>query len=149
MGVNTLDALAIGGGVPLLCFISLISGHSLLSSCSLPLLLPSWQIFRQSGQIFGKKWQKLDFIWYALVFSRDFRRPKEAKFKIYLSFEGARASVVALLCWRWSCPLGAGGAGAGLPVFCGVCSVPFSLPFVRFTALLSLCWLANMPYSAF
>ena len=27
--------------------------------------------------------------WCALVFSRDFRRPKTAKFKIYLIFEGA------------------------------------------------------------
>ena len=47
------------------------------------------------------------------MFSRENRRPKRAKFKIYLSFEGARASVVALLCWRWSCPLGAGGQALG------------------------------------
>ena len=43
--------------------------------------------------------------WCALVFSRDFRRPKTAKFKIYLSFEACRASVVALSLGRWSCPL--------------------------------------------
>ena len=49
-------------------------------SCRLP--APSRQIFRQSGQIFGKKGQKLDFLWCGFVFSRDFRRPKGAKTKI-------------------------------------------------------------------
>ena len=46
-------------------------------------------------------------IWCGLVFSRENRRPKTAKFKIYLIFEGCRASVVALSLWRWWCPLGA------------------------------------------
>ena len=72
MGVNTLDALAIGGGCPLLYALHIAKGHLFASgyfqspatsgihlldapcSCSLspasPLLLPSWQIFRQSGQ---------------------------------------------------------------------------------------------------
>ena len=38
----------------------------------------------------GKTGQKLQFIWCALVFSREFGRPKGAKFKIYLSFEDCR-----------------------------------------------------------
>ena len=45
-----------------------------------PALLPSMQIFRQSGQIFGKNGQKLDFIWCGLVFSREFGRPQRAKY---------------------------------------------------------------------
>lgn len=45
------------------------------------------------------------------MFSRDFWRPKTAKFKIYLILRIAGASVVALTLWRWSCPLGAGGRG--------------------------------------
>ena len=53
-------------------------------------------------------------IWYALVFSRENRRQEGAKFKIYLSFEGRRASVVALSLGRWSCPLGAGLQAFGL-----------------------------------
>ena len=46
------------------------------------------------------------------MFYRDFRRQERAKFKIYLSFEGAGASVVALSLGRWWCPLGAGGRQA-------------------------------------
>ena len=45
------------------------------------------------------------------MFSRDFRRQKRAKVKIYLIFEGCRASVGALTLGWWWCPLGAGGAG--------------------------------------
>ena len=45
------------------------------------------------------------------MFSRDFGRPKGAKFNIYLGFEDCGASVVALSLGRWWCPLGAGGAG--------------------------------------
>lgn len=43
---------------------------------------------------------------------------------------GVRACLLA-------CPLGAGGQGAWLPVSCGVCSVPLSLPFVPLRLLLS------------
>ena len=38
----------------------------------------------------GKIGQKLYFIWWSLVFSRDFRRPKGAKLNIYLIFEDCR-----------------------------------------------------------
>lgn len=50
--------------------------------------------------------------WGCLVFSRDFRRPKRAKFKIYLILRVARASVVALLACRLACPLVAGVSGS-------------------------------------
>ncbi len=47
--------------------------------------------------------------------------------------------VCGVVCSSRAClssyPLGAGVQGAGLPVSCGVCSVPLSLPFVRFPAL--------------
>ena len=141
-----------GGGVPLLCFIALISGHSLLSSCSLPFLLPSCQIFRRTGQIFGKKGQKLDFLWCGLVFSRENRRRQRAKFKIYFNFEGCRASGVALSLGRWSCPLGAGGrlfvdcprSGRVFPPF-----VVRFLPFVRLSTLCLSCCLQIWLYFAF
>ena len=67
------------------------------------------------------------------MFSRDFGRPKRAKVNIYLGFVAFGASVVALLLWRWWCPLGAGGQGfeglrlspgvfrAFLPAFCPLC----------------------------
>ena len=75
------------------------------------------------------------------MFSREFGRPKTAKFKIYLSFEGAGASVVALSFGRWWCPLvqvvqGAGASGVLRCVF-----RPFALP-------LSLCRFC-FPASAF
>ena len=80
------------------------------------------------------------------MFSRDFGRPKTAKFKIYLSFEGAGASVVALSFGRWWCPLGAGGALL-LPLFGCVPSIsPCLCPLSRFPFLLCL---SNMPYLAF
>ena len=48
------------------------------------------------------------------MFSRENRRPKRAKFKIYFNFEGYRASGAVLSLGRWSpfvrseaCPLGA------------------------------------------
>ena len=79
--------------------------------------------------------------WGCLVFCRENRRPKRAKFKIYLSFEDCRASVVALSLGRWWCPPVAGGAGVGLPVvFRGVFPAFWSLCCFVFGALL-----ADMP----
>lgn len=43
--------------------------------------------------------------WGRLVFSRENRRPKRAKTKIYFTFVGCRAYVVALHLGRWWCPL--------------------------------------------
>ena len=71
--------------------------------------------------------------WGCLVFSRDFGRPKRAKVNIYFALRGCRASVVALHLGRWSCPLGAGGAGLlpdalpswCVPAFCPLCCICF------------------------
>ena len=66
------------------------------------------------------------------MFSRENRRPKRAKFKIYLDFEDCRASVVALSLGRWWCPLGAGGALL-LPLFGCVPSLsPYLCPLSYF-----------------
>lgn len=97
----------------------------------------------------GKTGQKLDFLWCAFVFSRYFRRPKTAKFKIYLSFECCRGFCVALSLGRWSCPLvqafGASGPAESWPwSFCG--AFPAFCPLPAF-ALLQ--YLLNMPYFAF
>ena len=64
------------------------------------------------------------------MFSREFRRPKRAKFKIYLDFEGAGASVVALSLGRWWCPLGAGGALLLLLFGCVPSLCPSFVPFL-------------------
>ena len=77
-----------------------------------PLLSSGLSLSRlSSGQKASETGQKLDFLWCALVFSRDFRRPNRAKIKIYLIFEGCRASGAALSLGRWWCPLVAGGRG--------------------------------------
>ena len=72
----------------------------------------------------------MNFFLLAFVFSRENRRPKTAKFKIYLSFEDCRASGVALSLGLWWCPLvqafeASGPAGtlalvlwSGVPSFC-------------------------------
>ena len=76
----------------------------------------------------GQKGSKVNIYLLAFVFSRDFRRPKRAKFKIYLDFEVAGASVVALSLGRWWCPLGGRwSALVARPAF-----VPCSMPFVPF-----------------
>ena len=81
MGIKGSCRSPNGGGCPF-CMLSTYSQTPFLS-CFHPSYLPapSWQIFRQSGQIFSKKRQKLYFLWCVLVFSRDFGRPKGAKSK--------------------------------------------------------------------
>ena len=74
----------------------------------LPFQLPSWQIFGKIGQ----KRAKVNFCLLGLVFSRDFRRPKQAKIKHILESgcnEGARWCVPCL-------PFGV-SAGAGVQAF--------------------------------
>ena len=51
---------------------------------SSPFLLPSWQIFSPSGQIFGKKGQKLIFICSILSYPRIFGDNKRQKPNIFL-----------------------------------------------------------------
>lgn len=112
-----------GGGVPSFMLFLHIAGHPLSAS-------PSILSGSHSVQKGSKRGKSKCFFGGCLVFSRENRRPKTAKFKIYLIFEDCRASGVALSLWRWSCPLGAGVQGAGasgvlrcvfrafLPAFC-------------------------------
>ena len=99
----------------------------------LPSCLPSSSLvvnFQPIGANFRQKVAKVNIYLLALVFSRDFWRPKRVKFKIYLSFEGAGASVVALSLGRWWCPPSAGGALL-LPLFGCVPSLcPSFVPFL-------------------
>ena len=74
-----------GGGCP--SFMPVLHIASGLPSC-----LPSSSLvvnFQPIGANFRQKVAKVNIYLLALVFSRDFWRPKRVKFKIYLSFEGA------------------------------------------------------------
>lgn len=110
MGVEGACRSANGGGCPLLHALYISNGF--IYSRLFPESPALQKVKKASKQ--GKKGQKLDFIWIALVFPRENRRQQTAKFKIYLSFEDCRASVVALSLGRWSCPLGAGGRAFGV-----------------------------------
>ena len=79
--------------------------------------------FQSVGANFRQKGSKVNIYLLAFVFSRDFRRPKRAKFKIYLDFEVAGASVVALSLGRWWCPLGGRWCAPAPSLW--ACSVPF------------------------
>lgn len=92
-----------GGGVPF-CMLAIYQTgiHSLLLPDS------STTPQGQKGIELGQKGSKWIIFWCALVFSRDFRRPKRAKVKYILGLG---------LSWCVSsCPLGAGGALL-LPLF--------------------------------
>ena len=92
------------GGVPFRMLSTQQGSLHFIQQFRVPLLLQSWQIFGQSGQ----KVAKMNFFLLAFVFSRENRRPKGAKFKIYLNLRIAGAFVLALSLWRWWCPLVAG-----------------------------------------
>ena len=141
MGVEGTCRSANGGGVPL-CRLPYIAGllPCIPSSSSCPCSHRG-----KFSAIRGKIGRKLDFLWCALVFSRENRRQQRAKFKIYLRFEGCRASGVALSLGRWWCPLGAGGAGSRAS---GVLRCVFR-PFVRSLALLVVRCLQIWLYFAF
>ena len=75
------------------------------------------------------------------MFSRENRRLKRAKFKIYLSFEDCGASVVALSLGWWSCPLVAGDQASGVlsgcvpsfrPAFCPLCCFCFPASALKY-----------------
>lgn len=83
-------------------------------------------------RIRGKKGAKSNICLPAFVSPRENRRPKEAKTKIYFTFGAFVAFVVALHLGRWSCPLGAGGAG-----FQGLSSLSWRVPSLS-PCLLSL-----------
>ena len=126
MGVKGSCRSANRGGVSLpLCPFSIAPASILSLPSSSPVVN-----FQSIGANFQQNRAKVNFSLVCLVFSREFRRPKRAKFKIYLSFEGAGASVVALHLWRWWCPLVAGGALL-LPLFGCVPSLcPSFVPFL-------------------
>ena len=140
MGLKTLDSPAIGGGVSIFVCSLYSKGASVL-----PAFILSGCQFSDNRGKFSVKQAKVRFYLLALVFSRENRRPKTAKFKIYLIFEGCRASVVALLACRLACPLGAGGQGAGLVLSsCGVFR-PFLPAFCPLCCFACGGLLANMP----
>ena len=66
------------------------------------------------------------------MFSRDFGRPKTAKFKIYLSFEDCRGFRCGSLFWAVVVSPGAGGAGSRgfrCPAVCVPSFCPAFCPF--------------------
>ena len=74
--------------------------------------------------------------WGCLVFSREFGRPKTAKTKIYFTFGASVVLLSSSFVVAVVVPTGCRWCRVqGLPVSCGVCSVPLSLP-------LSLCCFA-------
>ena len=132
MGVEGTCRSSNRGGALVLC--SLYSLHPLSSS----VLSLSCQSSGQKASERGETGQKLEFIWCALVFSREFGIPKRAKCKYILNFEGCRASVVALSLGRWRAHWSRGwqGFGASGPAGCWLCSSGGVFPaFVRFAAL--------------
>ena len=102
-------------------------------SCCLPALIVA--NFQPIGANFRQKGQKLDFLWWSLVFSRENRRPKRVKFKIYLNLRIAGAFVLALSLWRWWCPLVQAFEGAGPEECLRWSSGRVFRLFVRFVAL--------------
>ena len=137
MGVKGSCRSANRGGVPF-CMLSIYKAgfySPLLPESS---ITPQGQKGIESGQ----KGSKVNIYLLDFVSPREFRRQQTAKFKIYLNFEGAGASVVALSLGRWWCPLVAGGALL-LPLFGCVPSLsPCLCPLSRFPFLLCL---SNMP----
>ena len=138
MGVKGTCRSANGGGGGSFCMLAIYQTgfHSLLlpDSSSTPQ--------GQKGIELGQKGSKVNIYLLDFVSLREFRRQQTAKFKIYLNFEGAGASVVALSFGRWWCPLG-GRRCAPAPLFGCVPSLsPCLCPLSRFPFLLCL---SNMP----
>ena len=141
MGMKGTCRSANGGGVPFYMLPFSISKH--------PFCPPSFHSLRhQFSTKETQKWQKLYFIWCGLVFSREFGRQETAKFKIYLIFEGCRASVVALSLGRWWCPLVAGGRGT-LAILLTLAKMDKIPSFRPFAALLLVHCLQIWLYFAF
>lgn len=101
-----------GGGVSL--FVCSPAAPRMLPGCSFPLPFPlsSWRIFRQSGQIFSKKGQKLDFICLLWCFLGKIGDRERQKPNIFL---------------KYGCKVGAGCGSAcptfGVPTGCRWCRV--------------------------
>ena len=141
MGVKGSCRSANRGGCPFL--------YALYISSRLSFASASWLLRRSQGQKgieSGQKGSKVNIYLLDFVSLREFRRQQTAKFKIYLNFEGAGASVVALSLGRWWCPLVA--CGALPPLSLGVFR-PFLPAFALFPAFLSCFAFQICPYLAF
>ena len=125
------------GGWPFLYALYIANGAQFHPAFRVPFLLPSWQIFRQSGQIFGKKGQKLDFICLALCFLGIFGDKKGQNLNIFLKCGCKVGAGCGSACLPFVGPLVAGGrtfrtcrrwlwsSGRAFPPFCPlVCFVP-------------------------
>ena len=133
MGVEGTCRSANGGGVPFLYALYIPNRRPL--SSSLP--APSWQIFRQSGQIFGKNGQKLDFICSLWCFLGKIGDQKGQKPNIFL---------------KCGCKVGAGcgsvcltfgvSTGCRLASVRGLSSLSWCVPSLLSTLLLCLWWVA-------
>ena len=141
---KTLFLLPKWGGYPFSYALRTSSGL-LLSSPFPAFIVANFQTTRAN---FQQKGAKVNFFLPAFVFSRDFRRPKGAKFKIYLIFEDCGASVVALTLWRWWCPLVAGGRGT-LAILLTLAKMDKNPSFRPFAAFAFLQYLQICPYLAF
>lgn len=138
MGVEGSCRAPNGGGCPF----CMLPGCPGCPGCS---LLPSWQIFRQSGQIFGKKWQKLTFICLAWCFLGKIGDNKGQKSNIFWKVDTMRVLGGALLVCLLACPLVAGGRLSGV-VLCFRAVFP---PFCPLCCFALVVLLANMPLFAF
>ena len=144
MGVKGSCRSANRGGCPLL--------YALYISNRLSFASASWLRQPSQGQKgieSGQKVAKVNIYLLGFVSPREFRRQQTAKFKIYLNFEGAGASVVALSLGQWWCLLvqvvqGAGASGVLRCVF-----RPFLPAFALFPAFLSCFAFQICPYLAF
>ena len=133
-----------GGGIPF----CMLTAHQ----SGIPFPPPFPAFIGANFQTIVAKVAKMNFFLLAFVFSRGFRRPEGAKFKIYLIFEGCRgfrcgslfgAVVVSTGC-RWSGSLCyfADVSKNVLMLSILACSLPFP-------ALLVVCWLEIWLYFAF
>ena len=144
MGVYIFFSPQNRGGGSFMPFLHIAKG---LPSC-LPSSSPVVN-FQPIGANFRQKGSKVNIYLLDFVSPRENRRQQTAKFKIYLSFEGAGASVVALSLGRWWCPLGAGGAGCRASGVLRCVFRPFLPAFALFPAFLSYFAFQICPISRF
>ena len=83
------------------------------------------------------------------MFSRDFRRPKTAKFKIYLIFEDCRGFRCGSLFGAVVVSTGCRWCRAALAILLTLAKMDKSPPISRFPALRLVCWLEICLYFAF
>lgn len=119
-----------GGGCLFLYALYIASGALFHPASRVPFPLSSWQIFRQSGQ-------KLDFICSLWCFLGILGDRKRQNLRYILISGLSWCCFHPLLWWRWSCPLGAGGAGCR-GFLCPAVCVPSLSPCLLSAFLLCL-----------